>query len=901
MRQFLRSESATLFVGPAPAYQPHIYSENSAIRKLAKIQSMSYGFQINREEIKQIGSDDLLTKEINLTTQNPDPGSNIDVNIEPVPVDFSFSYFPTCGLNEYLLNFNVVPFGHESKNSFISRHFGDKNFFILIHKDQGGTAGSVVDHEDFYGHYILGIGNAFATSYSLSAAVNSFIVCDLQYQASNIVLDTYTDENYIPAIHLYDGKSKQEHKYKIDTKSAEASNEYNYAPIIPRNLSITINELGIGGIAVAKDNLNAVSFDINLDISRRNLYGMGSMYPYDRKMILPVKGSLNFSIITKDLQTGNLNVVLSEDKNYDILIECLDSDECVDDRDILMTYAINNAKLNSQSSNWDVNDISKHELSFDFTLTRKDGFLVSGGCLDEYDARGSNEDKYLGDPFSSADPPGTIFPTPFIMASPRPTPSITPTTTITPTITPTITHTSSITPTTTPNPSVSVTETPTPTTSVTPTSSATNTPTVTPTLTPTVTATNTVTPTMTVTPTVTLSTTSTVTPTYTATPTPTSTLTQTITPTVTSTLTPTVTVTPTHTVSPSTIIYDLNVYFQDRSTYVLEGQKEFIKVYRDTSTKYYYNGPFSLNYSIDEMPGSAISGQDFSGKTDSLFFERNQNEAVIEVEAFTDSFYENVEYFKVEIDKVEYPTFTTGNILGKNTYNVIILEVDPTPTPTTSTSVTPSITPTQTLTPSFSPTNTPTITPSLTNVISPSPTNTVTPTVTPTNTVTPTVTPTNTVTPTFTPTHTFTVTSVNHQFIKFEEKVVYLVEGGSTKMKIVRDLNQSSNPIEILIDYECIDGTAKKASDYLDVKGTLTFSPLENEKEISLFGLPFPEANPYDHEHDEYFFVKLSNPRSNSGFVHIDGDNPFPVLIVEAPVSPSVTPTKTVTVTPTKV
>lgn len=880
MRQFLRSESATLFVGPAPAYQPHIYSDNSAIRKLAKIQSMSYGFQINREEIKQIGSDDLLTKEINLTTQNPAPGSNIDVNIEPVPVNFSFSYFPTCGLNEYLLNFNVVPFGHEAKNSFVSRHFGDKNFFILIHKDQGGTAGSVVDHEDFYGHYILGIGNAFATSYSVSAAVNSFIVCDLQYQASNIVLDTYDDENYIPAIHLYDGKSKKEHKYKIDTKSAEASNEYNYAPIIPRHLSITIDELGVGGIAVAKDNLNAVSFDLSLDISRRNLYGMGSMYPYDRKIVFPIRGAINFSIITKDLQTGNLNVVLSEDKNYNITIECKDGDECIENRDVLMTYVINNAKLNSQNSNWDVNDISKHELSFDFTLTRKNGFLVSGGCLDEYDSRGSNEDTYLGDPFSSADPPGTKFPTPFIMASPRPTPSITPTYSITPSITPTITHTASITPTVTPNPSITPTETPTVT------------PTVTPTLTPTVTvtATQTVTPTKTVTPTLT----PTVTPTYTSTVTPsttvTPTLTSSLTPTVTPTTTATPSLTPTLTPTPTTLIYDLNVYFQKTSTYVLEGKSTSVKVYRDIDSPLPYLGEFTIDYRVDSMPGSAISGLDFSGKAESITFARGENVKSIEIDVYSDELYENSEYFQVSIDTIHFPEYTTGNIIGENPYYVLILEVDPSPTPTLTPSITPTVTPTNTLTPSFTPTMTVTETSRIS--LTPTKTVTVTPTVTPT--VTSSITPTSTITPTISPTES----AINYQFIKFNSSSVVIQEGDKGTLKIARDLlNGDNRTIPIELTYETINGTAVAGQDFLYAKGKLQFNSQEYEKTIDLFALPFPNGDWRDREHDEYFFVEVTELKSTQGQVRIKGDNRFPVLIVEAPL-PSQTPTVTPTTTP---
>ena len=132
MRKFLRHEYVGLFVGPAPAFAPHKEAGHNFVRKVTKVQSASYGFSVNREDIKQIGHQDLLIRRINFLSPDPAPGSNIDVNIEPVPVNFSFEYLPTCGFNEWLLNLNVVPSGEPMSNCFINRHFGDKNFFLAL-------------------------------------------------------------------------------------------------------------------------------------------------------------------------------------------------------------------------------------------------------------------------------------------------------------------------------------------------------------------------------------------------------------------------------------------------------------------------------------------------------------------------------------------------------------------------------------------------------------------------------------------------------------------------------------------------------------------------------------------------------------------------------------------------
>ena len=54
------------------------------------------------------------------------------------------------------------------------------------------------------------------------------------------------------------------------------------------------------------------------------------MYPYDRKMNLPGRGTVNFGIIKKELESGNLNSILKHDKPYKITIDFLN--HCTDNR-----------------------------------------------------------------------------------------------------------------------------------------------------------------------------------------------------------------------------------------------------------------------------------------------------------------------------------------------------------------------------------------------------------------------------------------------------------------------------------------------------------------------------------------------------------------------------------------
>ena len=721
MRSFFKSEYAALFVGPAPAYRSHRDGPESFLRRLTKVQSVSYGFDINREEIKQIGHEDLLTRRINVISQDPAPGSNIDVNLEPVPVNFNFEYLPTCGLNEYLLNLNVVPSGHAAENSLISRHFGDKNFFLVLRSDVGKQADYLIEDQDYHGHYVLGIGNAFLTNYSLTAELNAPVKSSVGYQASNITLENYSGANYIPAIHLYDGKYKQEKQYCFQAENN--GNEYDHPALLTTNIRLKVEELNIGGATVSRDNANAVGFNVNIDIDRKNLYGFGSMYPYDRKINLPGRGNATFNIIKREVEEGNLNEILKTDKPYKITVDFLNhcppqENFCKDaPQQNLMTYVIDNAVLKGKSTSLAVNGYATVDLSFDFTLTRTNGFLISGGCLSAGNAPNSNDPKPCPNNPSSSDPDESTFCDPIIVATPTPSPTVTPSHTRTPNVTPSVTRTSSKTPTPTATntitrtptktptqtPSVTNTQTQTQTQTKTQTQTQTQTPTVTQTQTQTQTPTATQTQTHTQTPTVTQTQTQTPTVTQTQTQTPTVTQTQTQTPTVTQTqtqtqtqtptvtqtatatptgtstnsVTPTITstVTPSVTPTPQVLQY---IRWQYHPTYIVEGQSETLTVYRDNRLAGFREEypSFSIDYHTEDPGNSAVAGQDYIAQSGTLHFSATEHEKSITLTAIPKPGSVDGEIDEFFLVRLSNPQSLLGNIqiTGMNPYPAFIVE-----------------------------------------------------------------------------------------------------------------------------------------------------------------------------------------------------------------------------------
>ena len=123
-----------------------------------------------------------------------------------------------------------------------------------------------------------------------------------------------------------------------------------------------------------------------------------------------------------------------------------------------------------------------------------------------------------------------------------------------------------------------------------------------------------------------------------------------------------------------------------------------------------------------------------------------------------------------------------------------------------------------------------------------------------------------------------------------------MVEGTTADIKVVRETGHCDPgfigcPFYVDWNTEDADNSAVTGvitngtdddGDYLSGYGTLYFAQGENEKTIAVTGIPSP-ADTSPLESDEFFFIKLSNPRAHISSIntYITGTNPYPVFIVE--------------------
>ena len=132
--------------------------------------------------------------------------------------------------------------------------------------------------------------------------------------------------------------------------------------------------------------------------------------------------------------------------------------------------------------------------------------------------------------------------------------------------------------------------------------------------------------------------------------------------------------------------------------------------------------------------------------------------------------------------------------------------------------------------------------------------------------------------------------------VRFQYHSTYLIEGSTAQVAVERETGHCAPDFvgcPFYIDYNTqnagnsavtgvITNGTDEDGDYLSGSGTFFFSAGENKKFITLTGIPDP-ADTTPREDDEFFFIKLSNPRgtTSSANTFITGTNPYPVFLVE--------------------
>jgi len=350
--------SNTVFVSNAPAAASHTGLFD--LKLIDRVQSAQSSFSTQVKRFKQIGFGDFL----------------LDNFYAPPKISFDLTYFNSDTSNEAALGLNV---NGESIFKNQATTGKDINIFLLSDINANRDASSLTN---FTGFNVFGIGNALITNYSVSAGLGNMPTTQLSFEANNILFDTFTGNNTVPAL-TYSGK-KTYYPYNFTTG---IFNKNNYTSdqvdrpiaIRPADIFVVMTQPQIAGGVYTSASGKIQNFDIQIPFERKELLGFGNNFAFDRKLMYPVVGTVSFNAIFDNLNTGNYSDIFNSDNKNDIDIYLND---CENNNQIL--YSIKDARLVSEKFNFSIGPDVNFDGSFEFSVSAEKGFSISGNA-DLYD------------------------------------------------------------------------------------------------------------------------------------------------------------------------------------------------------------------------------------------------------------------------------------------------------------------------------------------------------------------------------------------------------------------------------------------------------------------------------------------------------------------------------------
>ena len=326
------------------------------------VQNFSYSISFPRQELKQIGSQDLSLKEM---TQQPD-------------VQLNFTYIPELSFNnEAFGNFKSASLGLAYKNMFSGVSERATNFYVVNTPETGNIDAfdSITFDEnpfDLTGFDCMAFGNCFPVSYSLSYGIGTLPSVSTSYICSNMVFEHLTGTSMeMPSINLTGGNNDNVGRclFQIDPQTTRDRNPPIINPTDPQS-SVTLQNLQVGG-----QRLSGIHFiqsvDMQVSLSRVSSYGLGNDFAYNRKAQFPAQGTFSVSSLVSGFDEGFVTGVLSDDRKYDFELVLASGDK-------KMIYEIQDAKLDSYNYGMPINDRMTFDASFSFTVTEDKGLRFSG-------------------------------------------------------------------------------------------------------------------------------------------------------------------------------------------------------------------------------------------------------------------------------------------------------------------------------------------------------------------------------------------------------------------------------------------------------------------------------------------------------------------------------------------
>jgi hypothetical protein len=288
----------------APTGTTPLTAANNGIRR---VQSCNYNFSIQRQDINQFGE---LAAIDRLILQEP-----------TVTVDMSY-YFEPTGFNEDHLGLRT---NGVTGTSATADHMLDyiissgdayyqKNIFILTSDpgiDANDTGSNAMGAGTSYDG-IIGIGNAFLTSWSLETAVGAIPTVTCALEGQNIVFTGGITTPSVPNPSIYndvDGANALNSTIVLPSGAGLFDSTTQIAAVRPGDVTLQLGSSGTDDVPVvglSESDLKIQSATTAMTINREPIRKLGKLFAFAREITFPINCTMAVNAVVGDLASKKL-------------------------------------------------------------------------------------------------------------------------------------------------------------------------------------------------------------------------------------------------------------------------------------------------------------------------------------------------------------------------------------------------------------------------------------------------------------------------------------------------------------------------------------------------------------------------------------------------------------------
>jgi hypothetical protein len=295
-------QSQTLFSAPTGTTTVTVTDHS-----LHRVQSCNYNFSVTRQDINQYGE---LAAIDRLILQEP-----------TVAVDMSY-YFEPTGFNEGHLGFRI---NAATGTSTVSDHMLDyiissgtgydqKNIFVMV-SDPGVDANDAAAMSAATVDGIIGIGNAFVTSWSLEAAVGAIPTVSCAFEGQNIVFTGGNTSYQIGNPSVLDGTDLSETSLVTLPDGGDAyDSTTEISAVRPGDITLTLGTTNSDNspmFGLSESDLKIQSASVAMTVGREPIRKLGKAFAFAREITFPINCTMTVNAIVGATTANKLYTLMT--------------------------------------------------------------------------------------------------------------------------------------------------------------------------------------------------------------------------------------------------------------------------------------------------------------------------------------------------------------------------------------------------------------------------------------------------------------------------------------------------------------------------------------------------------------------------------------------------------------